>query len=131
MGGGGALQDAPPRRAGCGGGEGRSAAGAPPLGLPTTVNTHTHMALPQEAMPGAGAGGAMTAAQRRAHWAAAAAGAGGAEGWVCDRCGTRMEDGMCVWETGRRTRADAGGERCVVLCGFCEPVTPHGRFVDA
>jgi len=67
----------------------------------------------------------LSVANRRRHW-----GVWGA-GWVCDRCGSLMEDGMCMWATGRPTRSDPEGGKVVVYCHWCEDRQKHGCFVDA
>lgn len=65
----------------------------------------------------------LSVAERRAHWTQHA-------GWVCDACGCEQEEGLCLWETGRRTRSDPRGERVVCLCCECRERVPHGVLAD-
>ena len=51
------------------------------------------------------------------------------ENWVCERCGQLSEEGLAWLETGRCTRSDPKGEKCVCMCGWCAQNMSKGGYL--
>lgn len=55
------------------------------------------------------------------------------DAWVCERCGETCEEALAIKTTGRCTRSEPSGSKCVCLCGHCREArgVMYGEVVDS